>query len=244
MAEIDFGNIYNANGKIVQLRYAQKTIDRGSTILGFSNNKAVVLVVCKPIVSKLHVQENNHRIKRLSSNAHVAYTGILTDGVVAASYIKENLSNYNKNYGIEPTAEFIKSQMNEIMYLFTSYASVRIIGASFLTAVKSDGEYKLITSDCSGDVAEYRARAFGAGERRATTELDKLDVLNMDVEEMIDQGIKILFMCHDPLVDLKFTAEVMYASEDTDGSFVRLEESKISELLEKYKDVSIEGDGE
>lgn len=244
MPELDFGNIYNSSGKIIQLRYAQKAAGSGSTILAMKNSRGAVLVASKPRISNLHIQEADQRIKKVSSNVHMMYTGILTDGQLIHSLCKRAARDYRSNYGTEVNAEYVKKILSNYLYMFTSHLSLRIIGSSFLVIVKDVKDYKILLGDSSGKVSKWSACAAGAGERRASTELEKLNYEEMSIPDMIDQGIRILYKCFDPLNDLPFDVEIGYISDDSNGEFVRVSEGEAARIVEKYREISIDSDGE
>lgn len=240
MPEIDFGNIYSSNGKIIQHRYAQKAIDNGSTIIAMRNSKGAVLLASKPIVSSLHVIENDHRIKRLAPNAYMMYTGLLTDGAFIHHICKDSIRDYTTNFSCEITTEYLKKIISEYTYLFASNMGGRVIGASIFTVVRDENEYALLFADCTGKVSKWHACAAGKGERRAFTELEKLRLEEMSIQEMVDQGIKILYKCHDSLTEPEFSVEAGFIGEESNGEFVRVEQSELFEICEKYKDLSID----
>lgn len=240
MAELDYGNIYSPNGKIIQHRYAQKAIDAGPTIIAMRNRRGAVLLVIKPKVSNLHVLENDHRIKRISSNAYVGYTGILTDGALVATICKNSVKDFSSNYGCEVSSEYLKKIISEHMYMFTSYIGCRVIGASLFTIVRDEDNYHLLFGDCTGKVSKWNACAAGKGERRAFTELEKLDLENMNMQEMVEQGVRILHLCSDPLIEPEFEIEVGYISEESNKEFVRLPQEEVAQISDKYKDIAID----
>lgn len=244
MTELDFSNIYSSTGKIIQQRYAQKAVDAASTILAMRNSKGAVLVVAKPIASKLYVQESDHRIEKISENVYMAYTGLLPDGLFIADICQRAARGYKKNTQSPVNASFFRETLGNHLYMFTQYQSVRVVGASFLSIMKEGAEYRVIGADCSGKTSEYRGYACGTGDKRAQTELEKLELETMEVKDMIDSGIKTLYLCHDALSDTKFSIEVGVISDDTDGEFVRLAQSSVDQIAEKYKDISMDGDDE
>lgn len=244
MVELDFSNIYNSSGKIVQLRYAQKAADNGSTIIAMRNSKGAVVLVAKPITAKLHNQESDQRIKKVANNVYTAYTGMLPDGFFVASMLRDAARKYRDLYAEEVSAQFLREQLHNYLYIFTQYTQTRVIGANFLTIVKDGAAYRVLGADCTGKVNEYAGYAFGAGGRRAQTEIEKFDFEAMEIRELVDQGIKTLFKCYDSLSDLPFNVEVGVISDDADGSFVRMSQATVSQIMEKYKDISIDGEDE
>jgi 20S proteasome subunit alpha 7 len=242
MPELDYGNIYSPNGSIIQHRYAQKAVDSGSAMISMKNSRGAVIIVAKPIISNLHVIENDLRIKKISSNVFMSYTGVLTDGVLISSICKNAVRDYENNFNTEISSEYFKKILSEYLYLFTSNIGVRVIGASFLTIVKENDDYKLLFADSTGKITKWNACATGMGERRAFTELEKLNLEEMNLNEMIDEGIKILFKSHDPLSEIKFAVEVAQIGLETNGEFIRGNSDEILKIVEKYKNLSIDGD--
>lgn len=238
MAELDFGNIYNTNGEIIQLRYARKRADSGNPVLAMKNSKGVVLLVAKPRLSPLHIHESDERIRRITSKAYMAYSGILTDGLLISKLVRDAARDYTSQYGTELSSNYLKKIIFDYLYLFTSSMSLRLVGANFLTISKENNIFQILLGEPNGKVSRWNAYAIGTGSRRALTELEKLDLEFMDIKGMIDQGIKILYKCHDPLNDPSFDLEIGYISDETD--FVRVDNSDVSDIINKYKDLSID----
>jgi len=240
MAELDFGNIFNKNGDILQLRYAQKRADNGSTTIAMKNASGAVLIASKSRVSNLLVQESDQRIRRLASNAYMAFSGLLSDGLLISNLVKKALRSYSSNYGQNASFEYIKKIIFDHVYLFTSKIRLRVIGANFLTICQDNDEYQVLSTDPSGKVTRWKACAIGNGQRRALTELEKLDLENMSLEDLTDQGIKILYKCFDPLNDPQFDIEVVTVSSANNKEFVRVESTEIEKIVNKYKDISMD----
>lgn len=244
MPELDYGNIYSPNGSIIQHKYAQKAVDSGSTMIAMRSSRGAVMLVTKPIISNLRVLENDHRIKKVASNVFMCYTGVLTDGLIIHDICKKAVRDYQSNFDSLISTQYFKKILSEYLYIFTSNIGIRTIGASIFTIVKEKDDYKLLFSDPTGKVSRWNACAAGAGERRAFTELEKLNLEDMSLKEMIDQGIKILYKSYDPLSDVKFEIEVGQIGLETDGEFVRVNPIDISSIVEKYKNLSIDGEDE
>ncbi|KAI4292089.1 20S proteasome subunit alpha 7 [Pancytospora philotis] len=242
MAELDMGNIYSSSGQIVQQRYAQKAADNGSTIIAMCNSRGAVLLVAKPIASKLLVQESDLRIKRVASNVYTAYTGLLTDGFFVTHYCRSTARDYVSLYKEEMNAHHFQETLQRVLYHFTQSVGARVLGANFLAIVKDGGAYRVFGADVSGKVTDYHGYAYGTGGRRAQTEIEKFDFEAMEIRDLVDQGIKTLFKCYDSLSDLPFTVEVGYISDDADGEFMRMSQETVGQIMEKYKNVSVDGE--
>ena len=98
----------------------------------------------------------------------------------------------------------------------------------------------MLATDPSGKVTKWKACAIGSGQRRALTELEKLDLENMSLDDMVDQGIKILYKCFDSLNDPQFDVEVVTVSSANNKEFIRVESGEVRKIVDKYKDISMD----
>lgn len=238
MAELDFDTIYSTNGTIIQHRYAKKRADNGSSVIALKNSIGAVIVASKPRTSKLHVQESDLRIRKISGNSFMSYSGILTDGFLLYTLVKNACQDYRKSYGMEASAEYLRKIIFDYLYIFTSRMSLRAIGANFLTVVKENNSFQIFLGEPNAEVSKWKACAVGTGSRRAFTELEKLDLEALNISEMLDNAIRILYRCHDPINDPEFDVEAVYVSHDTD--FIRVDPSEVANIADKYKDISID----
>ncbi|KAI5173118.1 20S proteasome subunit alpha 7 [Pancytospora epiphaga] len=242
MSELDFSNIYDSSGEVVQVRYAGKAVDNGSTIIALRNSKGAVMIVSKPVSSPLYNQETDYRIRKVADNVYMGYTGVLPDGFFISNLCKKNLANYQSNFNEPAGFKFFRETLRNYLYMFTQYSSARVVGASFLAIVREGNTYKVMGAEPSGDVTEYYGYAYGVGGTRAKTEIEKLSLEDMEVGELAEQGIRTLFKCRDPLSDVQFAVEVGMISDDADGEFVRMSNSTVARIMEKYKDLSADGE--
>jgi len=244
MVELDYGNIYNNIGKILQVQYAAKAASAGSTIVAMRNKKGAMIFVAKPIVSCLHVRDGNHRIQKVSEKIYTASTGVLPDGKFIAYLCGHSAKEYKKTFKQEVPGIAYRRMLGNYLYMYTQYLYTRVIGAHMLTIMKDENEYRVYGTETSGAVSEYSAIAYGKGDRRAQTELEKLDFESMEMKDLLENGIRIMFKVHDSMNDPEFNIECGFISEDSNGEFVRVAQDRVDELIEKYKDLSMDEDEE
>jgi 20S proteasome subunit alpha 7 len=240
MSLLDFSQIYTTTGTISQVSYAQKAADSGNTCIGLKSRHGIVLLAEKPIVSPLYVSESDQRIEKLSSFIHTASSGMVSDAVYVAEHVKSMIMDYKRRFEEDPVHQIVKVYIREAVHPFTRYMNTRVLGANFLTAVHKDGEYTLLHTDCTGRTICYKASSIGKGSRRAKTELEKLDVEGMMVEELVDNGVRILYKTFDPAKDKDFDVEIGVMSSETNGTIRKLAREEVKVYVDRHSHLNID----
>ncbi|WUR02822.1 proteasome subunit PSA7 (PSA7) [Vairimorpha necatrix] len=242
MAILDVDTVYTNTGDILQIGYAQKAADNGNTAICMKNKKGLIMIAEKPIESKLYVSEKNFRIKKVNNSIFQISSGIETDLVYINENLKNNLISEKHSNDMDVSHESVRNQIVNIIHQFTRYSGVRPIGINLLTCSKYKNEYKILQTDCTGKSLFFKSSVIGKGSRIVKTELEKLNLENMEIRDLVENGIRILYKSYDPLKDKPFDIEIGIMCEETNGEFVRLEKNQYSEIIEKYKDFSVDGE--
>ncbi|ADM12162.1 proteasome regulatory subunit alpha-3 [Encephalitozoon intestinalis ATCC 50506] len=242
MSNLDFCTIYTTTGQIDQLSYAQKAADSGDTCIGIKSRNGIVLLAEKPRISPLYVLESDERIKRAGNSVAVVSTGLTPDVFYVGCAVKDHVFHHKENFNEDPTPEIMKVYLNDIFHYFTRSINLRVLGVNSLASVYKEGRFSLLHTDCSGKTLSYKAACIGKGTRRIKTELEKLDIDNMTIEEMVDTGVKVLYMAHDPSKDKEFDIEVGIVSTETGGKLRKLESNEIQIFVDKHKHMSVDED--
>jgi 20S proteasome subunit alpha 7 len=240
---LDFGPIYTQTGNLLQMDYAQKCADSGSTCIGIKTKTGVVLAVEKPIISPLHLGQHDKRIKQVAPNCLMVYTGLLSDGGYIYQYVKDGIYSEAKDMEEEEVSPGVyKRVLSENLNIFGTYMGCRPIGCNFMSAIAYRGEFKLLGGDPTSKTSFYKGYAMGKGAQRAKTELEKLDFDNLGMQDAIDSCVRIMYKSYDPLKDKEFEVEMGCISVDTGYLFKEISCNDLGPLIEKYKDISIDGE--
>lgn len=240
MSLLDFGPIYTTTGNISQITYAQKSADSGDTCIAIKSKYGIVMAAEKPKNSQLYISESDERIKKVSNNVSLLSSGLITDAVYIQRRLKDAAMEYKKAFEEDITFESVKNALLQNVHVFTRYMGVRALGANFLTAVHKNNEFKLLTTDCSGKTSYYKANCLGRSSRRAKTELEKLEMDDMSVEDLINNAVRIIFMCYDPSKDKEFDIEIGVMSVETHGKLRKLSDDEVSVYMDKYRHISVD----
>lgn len=242
MSNLDFFTIYTTTGQIDQLSYAQKAADSGDTCIGMKSRHGIVLLAEKPKVSPLYILESDERVKKLSSSVAMTYTGVVSDGFYISTSIKDSILRHKESFSEDVSPGFMKMYLNDIFHYFTRNVHLRILGISTLTSVYKDSEFSLLYTDCTGRTVSYKATCIGKGSRRIKTELEKLDIDNMNIEEMVDACVRVLYMAYDPSKDKEFDIEIGVISHDTAGTITKLNSEETQVFVDKYSHITVDED--
>lgn len=236
----DFATIYSSNGSIQQVNYALKAADNGDLSVGLTNKNGVVLLLVKPKTSKLYSQQQNKNIRKISENCYMSVSGIITDSNWLLSYVSRNIKEMESYYDRIVNYNKIIEITTEIISMFNRYNSLRPIGINLLCGSYDRNVFNLFHIDTTAKTRFYKAWAVGRGSERAKTELEKLEINNLNINEMIENVIKIAYKSHDPLKELEFDLEIAIISKETDYVFKHLNYEDYEGYVEMYKDLTVD----
>lgn len=239
MTLLDFGPIYSQTGNIAQLDFANKCAESGSTIIAIKSNRGIVIAIEKPKLSCLIKNKENKRLVHLSNKIYTAYTGLLTDGNFISLELKKTIISTAKYFN-EITPKNLKNYFTDLVSLFSRTYSFRPVGCKFLSAMSYENNFYLILTECDSKSTFYKAYAIGKGSLRANTELELYDFSEMEIDELADHAVRIMYGCYDPIKDKEFDIELYYMTVGTDYKMVEVKESDLEILVEKYKDLNVD----
>ncbi|KAG0442175.1 putative proteasome subunit alpha type-7 [Dictyocoela muelleri] len=234
---LDFGPIYTSTGGIAQIEYAQKCADNGNTCICLKTKTGIFIFVERPI-SKLLINSNS--IYKLTDKCIVAMSGLLSDTKWPLQEIKETLIYHKKYFGSEIDKEIIKSKFTSITSIFTKTFGLRVLGVNFLLALNYKDEYHVLSSDCTSKMRAYKSWAIGKGASRAKTELEKIDLEQLSDKQAIEEGIRIMYLTHDPLKDMPFEVEICSITKDNDNQIKWLEKNEFEEFVQKFQELTVD----
>ncbi|TBU05011.1 putative subunit of proteasome, partial [Hamiltosporidium tvaerminnensis] len=228
---LDFGPIYTSTGTILQINYAQKCADNGSTCIAIKTKQGIVLAVEKPITSPLYTNKENSRIKKFTDTCYTTYSGLLTDGFCIYNLVKKECYSYIEDVEKDISPAMVKKLLSSYLSFFTVYMGCRPSGCNFITVIVYNNEPFILGSQSSSLTSYYKAHAIGKGSARCKTELEKLDFQNMSVSQMIEHAVRIMYKSYDPLKDKEFDIEIIYAEEKDKYTFKEVDGNTLSEIV-------------
>lgn len=177
----------------------------------------VVLAVEKPLQSKLLKCNTNRRIQTVETNAGMVGAGLVADCRVLANRAREECSSHRATYATNLPGPMLAERVALFMQAHTMYPGARPFCSAMLVAAVDDDGPHLFMLEPSGTMWGYRACAAGRGRRTAKTELEKLALEDLSVEQAVVEAAKIIYLAHDEHKDKDFELEISWIGPPSRG---------------------------
>ena len=161
--------VFSPDGRLFQVEYAREAVKRGTTAVGITYDKGVLLAVDKSIGTSLIVPESVEKIFQIDEHIGAAASGLVAD---ARRLIEEGRVRAQRNrlaYNEPISVQTLTRNICDLEQSYTQYGGARPFGTTLLIAGIND-EPQLFETDPSGAFTQYVAAGIGIGKR----EVEKL----------------------------------------------------------------------
>lgn len=216
--------VFSPEGRMYQVEYARKAVDKATTVVGVKFSGGVVLAGTK-ILQKLLVAERVEKISKIDEHIGVGSCGILADCRVLVDYARVR-SQVNKiTYDEMIEVSSLVKDITDRIQRFTQMGGIRPYGCGMLFAGYDD-RGRLFETDPSGTMREWKAHAIGRGTKLAKEYLIKKYKDDMTKDEAVDIAIGSLKEAEGALTSKKL--EIGIAEN---GKFTKLDQNEIKKVL-------------
>lgn len=182
--------VFSPEGRMYQVEYARKAVEKATTALGIVFNGGVLLVAAKTL-QKLLVPESVEKIAKIDEHIGVASCGILADArtLIDFARVRAQVNKITFNEPIE--AYSLVRDIADRVQRFTQMGGIRPYGVGLLVGGFNGGS-RLFETDPSGTIREWRAHAIGRGAKDARKVLIEEYKEGITKEKAIDLAIRAL----------------------------------------------------
>lgn len=240
---------FSPDGRVVQVEYAEKAVEKSGTSIGIKCKDGVVMGVEKEIASKMLTPGANKRIFPCDLHSGMAISGMLPDGHALVNKAREEAREYIMFYGHHIPGRTLAERMAQHMHSYTLYWQNRPYGCAALLATydKEDGP-GLYCLRPSGVMFKYYACAIGNHKQGAQTELEKIKFAEITCVQAVQEIANIIYKLHDDVKDKEFELELSWMCEASewkqvfvpkavrDAAVKAAQESKQKSLMEDSDD--------
>eukprot|EP00455_Lapot_gusevi_P052550 TRINITY_DN800_c0_g1_i1.p1 TRINITY_DN800_c0_g1~~TRINITY_DN800_c0_g1_i1.p1 ORF type:complete len:258 (+),score=60.37 TRINITY_DN800_c0_g1_i1:75-848(+) len=228
---------FSPDGRVFQVEYASKAVEKSGTAIGIRCVDGVVLGVEKLILSKMLVKGSNKRIHSCDTHAGMALAGLAADARQIANKAREEAQNYRSFYGSAITGFALAERVAQHVHSYTLYWYLRPFGASVLLgSFDNEAGPQLYMVEPTGVCNRYYASAIGKNKQGAKGELEKLDFSTITCRQAIKEIAKILYKLHDDIKDKEMELELSWVCEESNRKHVfvpsDLREEAVREAIE------------
>jgi len=219
--------VFSPEGRMYQIEYARKAVERATTTVGVVFDKGVILAAAKA-TQKLLVPESIEKISKIDDHIGTASCGILADCRVLVDYarVRAQVNRITYNEPIEIGA--LVKDICDRKQRFTQIGGLRPYGASLLMA-GSNEELHLFETDPSGTIREWKAHAIGRGAKEAKKVLIDEYKDDQTREKAIEIALKAL-----KAGEKKITLKNVEIGIVENGKFQLLDKQSIKDQLKGF----------
>ena len=145
---------------------------------------------------------------------------------------RQEAEGYKSNYGVPISVKLEADRLASYASLYTLYGGVRPFGATVLIGGVDRNGPQLYTVDPAGVTFGYFGAATGKARQAAKTEIEKLDLANMDARTAVIEAAKIIHKVHDESKDKNFELELGWICPDTKNVFQLVPQALFQEAQE------------
>lgn len=207
---------FGPNGKVYQVDYAMKAVEKSGLTVGVRCVDGVVLGVEKLILSKMMVQKSNRRIFTADLHSGVATAGIAADARQLVNKARDESRSYKGFYGAEIPGKILAGRLAGHVHMHTLYWYLRPFGSSILVSNYDDTMGpQLYMIDPSGTSHRYFASAIGNHRLAAQSELEKMDFDKITCREAVMKIAEMIYKLHDDIKDKAFELEMTWVCDES-----------------------------
>jgi len=179
--------IFNPEGRLLQVEYAQKAVASGAITIGLVCKDCVILVADRRKSDSLLVANTLQKIFGLDKHIGAAAAGIMADARILVRIGRDHAQQHMLTYGERIDTNSLVRHIADIMQAYTQYGGIRPFGISLLFGGVDKTGPQLHVVDPTGTYFQYKARAVGSGATAANALLSAKYKDSMSSE----QGIKL-----------------------------------------------------
>ena len=220
--------VFSPDGKLYQVEYAERAIEKGATAVGVKCGEGVVLLVEKRFVSPLIEPRSYEKIFRIDDHVGTATSGLIGDARVLVDRARLDCQIFRLTYGEAIGVEELAKKIGDFKQMYTQSGGIRPFGASLLIGgVDHDGPQVYVTHP-SGAVYEYKAYAMGQNGKAVNDTLEKKYASVRSLDDCISLALGALGA----------TIEGGITKENVEIALIRTETGKLEkapdEIIEKH----------
>lgn len=230
---------FSPDGRVFQVEYANKAVEASGTVVALRCKDGVAFAVEKIITSRLYEAGSNKRIFNVDKHIGMAVAGLLADARQLLSVARDEAKQYKYDYGVSIPVKYLADRLAMYMHAYTLYGAIRPFGAYILLAsYESDGP-QLYGVEPSGVTYGYHGIAIGKAQQTAKTEIEKLKLSELKLEDAVKEAAKIIYQVHDEVKDRMFELELSWVGKINEGKHERVP-APVFDDAEKYAKASLE----
>ncbi len=219
--------VFSPEGRMYQVEYARKAVEKATTAVGVTFLGGVVLVAARSL-QKLLVPESIEKISKIDDHIGIAACGILADSRVLIDYARVKAQMNRMTYSEPMEVSALVKDICDRKQRFTQMGGIRPFGVSLLVAGANEGSH-LFETDPSGTLREWKAHAVGRGAKDAKKALVEEFKDGLPKDKAIDLALRAL-----KAGEKKLTLRSTEIGVVENGKFSIVDRNVMKDIMKKY----------
>lgn len=227
--------LFSPDGRIIQVEYARKAMQRGTISIGITAKDGIVLLGRRKLDILILP---NRKIFQIDDHIGAVFSGYSADGRYLVSFARERAQIYRFIYGEPEDVEYLGQEIASLMHTYTQFGGARPFGCGLIIGGVDLMGPKIIYVDPGGAMMRWIAGAIGYNKERAEKYLREYVKSNgekgIDLNEAIIGGLTALLLASPP--DTKpVEIEIGYVKSGEKFTIKTADDSEIVPLLEEAR---------
>jgi 20S proteasome subunit alpha 7 len=222
---------FSPDGRVFQIEYATKAVEKSGMALGVRCVDGVVLGVEKMILTKMLVPGSNRRIHTIDLQSGLVMAGLAADGRQLVNKARAESKQYRNFWGRPIPGRVLNERIAGYMHTHTLYWYLRPFGCSVIMG-SYDETPSLFMCEPSGVAYKYHAAAIGKHRQTAKTELEKIDFETITCREAVKIVAEIIYKLHNDIKDKDFELELSWVCDESNKRHVMVPKDIRAEAIE------------
>ena len=219
--------VFSPEGRMYQVEYARKAVEKATTAVGVTFSNGVVLVAARSL-QRLLVPESVEKISKIDEHIGVASCGILADSRVLIDYARIRAQINRMNYSEPIEISTLVKDICDRKQRFTQMGGIRPFGVALLLGGMNDTPH-LYETDPSGTLREWKAHAVGRGAKDAKKVLVEEFKDGMSRDKAIELALKAL-----KTGEKKITLRSTEMGIIENGKFSYIDRNALKDVMKKF----------
>jgi len=222
---------YSPNGRVFQVEYAEKAVEKGGTVVAVRCKDGCVMGVEKTIFSKLLRKGSNRMLHTLDKGSGMAISGMAADARQLVNKAREEAQQYRTFWAHTIPGRVLADRIAGHVHMHTLYWYLRPFGCSVIIASYGEDGPGLYKITPSGVVYKYFGCAEGKHQLGAKGELEKINFETITCREAVNKIAEIIYKLHDDIKDKDFELELSWVCDESGKKHVRVPEELRAEAV-------------
>ena len=193
------GELFNADGRLTQVEYANKAAMQGGTVIGVRSNSSAVLFTWadRPDDDDVFSYSPPRKIRKLTESIGIASSGIVSDVDYLANMMFEEANEYIYLFNSDPPASRLAQTVADFVHERTLSSRYRPMGVRICIASYDTVSNATITEiDVMGNVRQCELSCIGPYAERIVKKWNTtIDMTGLDASELVRECVIALRRC-------------------------------------------------